>query len=187
MILLFFLFPRIIFQSKFIKKIDPKCIFLEACIKNASKMHKIGYMTPPRGSQDASRTPQDGFCFRFGRQLGAILGTFFRPRRPRRPPRRPKMPNGNGGGMVRARDTHPYVWLPNMKITSRRFWADFGAVLAWFWQVFGRFFGAKTGQDASRCQFFWICSFSFSHLFSFAFSRRLKSPTVGSKQDLGRI
>ena len=36
-------------------------------------MHKIGYMTPPRGSQDASRTDQDGFCLRFGRQLGAKL------------------------------------------------------------------------------------------------------------------
>ena len=54
-------------------KICFKCIFLKACSKNASKMHKICYMRLPRGSQDASRTAQDGFCFRFGRQLGAKL------------------------------------------------------------------------------------------------------------------
>ena len=54
-------------------KICLRCIFSKACNSNASKMHKIGYMRPPRGSQDASRTARDGFCLRFGRQLGAKL------------------------------------------------------------------------------------------------------------------
>ena len=50
-----------------------RCIFSKACSSNASKMHKIGYMRSTRGSQDASRTAQDGFCLRFGRQLEAKL------------------------------------------------------------------------------------------------------------------
>ena len=54
-------------------KICLKCIFSKACSSNASKMHKIGYMRPPRGSQDASRTAQDGFCLRLGCQLEAKL------------------------------------------------------------------------------------------------------------------
>ena len=54
-------------------KIYLRCIFSKACSSNASKMHKIGYMTPPRGSPDASRTAQDGFCLRFGCQLEAKL------------------------------------------------------------------------------------------------------------------
>ena len=56
-------------------------------------MHQICYMTPPRSSQDASRTPQDGFCLRSGRQLGAILGIFFRPRRPPGPQVASKRPS----------------------------------------------------------------------------------------------
>ena len=54
-------------------KICLTCIFSNACSSNASKMHKICYMRPPRGSQDGSRTAQDGFCLRLGRQLRAKL------------------------------------------------------------------------------------------------------------------
>ena len=54
-------------------KICLRRIFSKACSSNASKMHKIGYMRPPRGSPDASRTAQDGFCLRFGCQLEAKL------------------------------------------------------------------------------------------------------------------
>ena len=62
-----------------------KSIFVQACIKNASKIHKIDYMTPPRGSQDASRTPQDGFWLRFRSPTWSHVGHFFGPRWPREP------------------------------------------------------------------------------------------------------
>ena len=80
------------FFDKNLYKICLRRIFSKACSSNASKMHKIGYMRPPRGSPDASRTAQDGFCLRFWSQLGAILAILFRPRRPQRPSRRPKRP-----------------------------------------------------------------------------------------------
>ena len=50
-----------------------KCIFSNACSSNAAKMHKIGYMRLPKGSRDACRTAQDGFCLRLGCQLRAKL------------------------------------------------------------------------------------------------------------------
>ena len=51
-------------------------------------------MTPPRGSQDASRTPQD-FGSVLGAQLGAMLVTFSTPDGPRSPRTLPKGVLGN--------------------------------------------------------------------------------------------
>ena len=100
-------------------------------------MHKIGYMTPPRGSQDASRTPQDGFCFRFGRQLGAILGTFFRPRRPPGPQDASKRPSweclGASWGRVGA------SWRPRANKSVS--WSRLGLIFVHFWKVFCFIFG----------------------------------------------
>ena len=98
-------------------------------------------MTPPRGSQDASRTPQDGFCLRFGRQLGAILGIFFRPRRPPGPQDASKRPSweclGTSWGRVGA------FWRP--RPTRSEGDQFFGGLLkpSWphFWEVFGYFLG----------------------------------------------
>ena len=112
-----------------------KCIFLKACSKNASKMHKICYMTPPRGSQDASRTAQDGFCLRFGGHLGAILGIFFRPRRPPGPRDASKRPSweclGTSWGRVGA------SWRPRANKSVS--WSRLGLILGGFWEVFRRF------------------------------------------------
>ena len=57
----------------------------QACIKNPSKIHKIRSRTPPRSSQEASRTPQDGFWLRFGSPTWSHVGHFFGPRRPQKP------------------------------------------------------------------------------------------------------
>ena len=72
------LVPSNIISIKIQTKSASNTYFLRHAAKNASNTNEICYMRPPRGSQDVSRTAQDGFCFRFGRQLGAILGTFFR-------------------------------------------------------------------------------------------------------------
>ena len=113
-------------------KICLKCIFSKACSSNASKMHKIGYMRPPRGSPDASRTAQDGFCLRFGRQLGAILGTFFRPRQPPGPQDASKRPSweclGTSWGRVAA------SWRP--KANKSVSWSRLGLISVRFWEVF---------------------------------------------------
>ena len=100
-------------------------------------MHKICYMTPPRGSQDASRTPQDGFCFRFGRQLGAILSTFFRPRQPPGPQDASKRPSweclGASWGRVGA------SWRPRANKSVS--WSRLGLIFVHFWKVCCFIFG----------------------------------------------
>ena len=132
-------------------------------------MNKIGYMTPPRGSQDASRTPQDGFCLRFGRQLGAILGTFFRPRRPRRPPRRPGLPRGNGRQMagktisVPSQHEASFEWISGPIFEG--FWSRLRLILEGFW-------GVSRGSERPR-----RLQMPVFRIFSYAFSRRLQSPT----------
>ena len=118
-------------------KISLKCIFLKACIKNALKMHYIGYMRPPRGSQDASRTAQDGFGLRSGRQLGTILGILFRPRRAPGPQDISKRPSweclGTSWGRVEA------SWRPrDNKSVS---WSRLGLISVYFWEVFCLIFG----------------------------------------------
>ena len=48
-------------------------------------MHAIGCMTPLRGSQDASKTPHDGFGLLFGTPTWSHVGHFFDTRRSQEP------------------------------------------------------------------------------------------------------
>ena len=117
-------------------KIYFKSIFLKACSKKASKMHQIGHMIPPRGSQDASRTAQDGFCFHFGAptwgQVGAMLATVpaqdasMTP--PRRSQERPKIQYNLG--------SRP---KPGYPISPGDLGSIFDRFLVHFWTIFGGF------------------------------------------------
>ena len=134
-------------------------------------MHKIGYMTPPRGSQDASRTPQDGFCLRSGRQLGAILGIFFRPRRPPGPQDASKRPSweclGASWGRVGA------SWRPRANKSVS--WSRLGLIFIYFWEVFCLIFGRFL------IDFLWILVDSFHFFFnSFGFLSIKPSAVAGS-------
>ena len=120
-------------------KICLKCIFLKACSKNASKMHKIGYMKPPRGSQDASRTAQDGFCLRFGRQLGAKLEPCWPLFPPKTLPWRlqddPRCPQKSFGSPKTAQEASK----PALEPSRPQFWPIFGPFLIHFWLIFDWF------------------------------------------------
>ena len=100
-------------------------------------MHKIGYMTPPRGSQDASRTAQDGFCLRFGRQLGAKLEPCWPLFPPKTLPRRlqddPRCPQKSFGSPKTAQEASKPVLEPSRP----RLWAIFDWFLIHFWLIFG--------------------------------------------------
>ena len=121
-----------------------ECIFFRACSKNASKIHKICYMTPPRSSQDASRTAQDGFCIRFGRQLGAKLEPCWPLFPPKTLPWRlqddPRCPQKSFGSPKTAQEASK----PALEPSRPQFWPIFGPFLVhiWliFWLIFDTFF-----------------------------------------------
>ena len=116
-----------------------KCIFLRACSKNASKMHKICYMRPPRGSQEASRTVQDGFWLRFGRQLGAKLepcwSLFPSKTLPWRLQDDPRCAQEFFGSPKTAQEASKPVPEPSRP----RFWTIVDWFLVHCWSIFGRF------------------------------------------------
>ena len=120
-------------------KICLRSIFSKACSANASKMHKIGYMSPPRGSPDASRTAQDGFCLRFGCQLEAKLAPCW----PLFPLKTVPWRLQDDPGC-----SPESFWSPKMareasksapEPSKPRFWTIFHRFLVHFWLIFGWF------------------------------------------------
>ena len=125
-------------------------------------MHKIGYMTPPRGSPDDSRTAQDGFCLRFGRQLGAKLEPCWPLFPPKTRPRRSKMalntplrasqdpvPQGPMGYPSFGRWGTP-VLVATVRWGTPFFGRFFGRFLVDFWSIFHRFFIPFQGSKNKR-------------------------------------
>ena len=102
-------------------------------------MHKIGYMRPPRASQDASSTAQDGFCLRFGRQLEAKLEPCWPLFPPKTVPWRllddPRCPQESFGSPKMAHEASK----PAPEPSRLRFWTIFHRFLVHFWLIFGSF------------------------------------------------
>ena len=112
-------------------------------------------MTPPRGSQDASRTAQDGFYLHFGRQLGAKLEPCWPLFPPKTPQDAPKTPQdaprtvtwSQKGSKIGFLSIFDRFGMDFGSIFGRLF-IDFWTILAPFWEPswshVGHLFRAKT-------------------------------------------
>ena len=103
---------------------------------------------PPRGSQDASRTPQDGFWLRFGSPTWSHVGHFFDPRRPQKPQDASKRRPWECLGASWRRLGASWRPRPNMSDFGSllgpswpHFWKVFGWFLMGFWLIFIHFYG----------------------------------------------
>ena len=123
------------------------------CLPKSTKIHQ---KSTPRGIKilivfcfDFSR-----FWLRYGSQVGAMLATFFEPRRPQDAPRRPqdghKTPQDAPKTPQDApRRSETLQDAPKAPKTTpgRRFWDDFRETLEDFWKIFGGLFGRISPPD----------------------------------------
>ena len=157
--LMIFVFWELIFwwffDAKTIKNPFKNCIL--------DGMAKIRCQNVPRRLQDGSkrlpgrtRTPQDGICF-FGGPTWSHVGHPFRPKTAPEPSRTP--PKGLVGDVC-GRLGNVLEPLAGQEPTR----ASLGAVLAWFWGVFGGFLGGFW-LIFGRCSliFWWIFNWLFDH------------------------
>ena len=160
-------------------KICLKCIFSKACSSNASKMHKIGYMRSPRGSQDASRTAQDGFCLRLGHQLRAKLEPCWPLFPPKTVPWRllddPKSAPRSNTTWARDQNRGTPSAQVGYPIGPGGILVDFWSILVDFWSMFGWFFDQFVLDFCSI--FYWFCWSIFVDFWSI-FNRFRLNPSV---------